>query len=84
MTVAAFDTLKAAEALAEAGIEELHARAIAHTMRDAVTEGVATRTGLATLETRLTVRFVGIAIGIVIANGAATVAAVVALVKLLP
>ena len=82
MTGAAFDTLKAAEALAEAGIEELHARAIAHTMRDAVTEGVATRTGLATLETRLTVRFV--AIGIVIANGAATVAAVVALVKLLP
>ena len=39
----AFDTLKAAEALAEAGIEERHARAIASTMRDAITEGVATK-----------------------------------------
>ena len=50
----------------------------------AVTEDVATRTDLATLETRLTVRFVGIAVGVVLANGADTVAAVAALVKLLP
>ena len=53
MTVAAFDTLKAAEALAEAGIEERHAKAIANTMRDAVTEGVATKADIARLETRI-------------------------------
>ena len=53
MTVAAFDTLKAAEALAEAGIEETHAKAIATTMREAVTEGVATKGDIARLETRI-------------------------------
>lgn len=53
MTVAAFDTLKAAEALAEAGIEEAHAKAIATTMREAVTEGVATKGDIARLETRI-------------------------------
>ena len=53
MTVAAFDTLKAAEALAEAGIEERHAKAIANTMRDAVTEGVATKGDIARLEARI-------------------------------
>lgn len=53
MTVAAFDTLKAAEALAEAGIEEAHAKAIATTMREAVTEGVATKADIARLETRI-------------------------------
>ena len=53
MTVAAFDTLKAAEALAEAGIEERHAKAIATTMREAVTEGVATKGDIARLETRI-------------------------------
>ena len=53
-----------------------------------MTEGVATKadlkTAVADLETRLTVRFVGIAVGIVLANAGATVAAVVALVNLLP
>ena len=67
MSDAAFDTLKAAEA---------HAKAIASTMRDAVTEGVATKADLAALETRLTVRLYGVAL--------AAGAAVVALVKLLP
>ena len=76
MSDAAFDTLKAAEALREAGIEEAHAKAIASTMRDAVTEGVATKADLAALETRLTVRLYGVAL--------AAGAAVVALVKLLP
>ena len=50
MTDAAFDTLKAAEALREAGIEEAHAKAIASTMRDAVTEGVATKAAVADLK----------------------------------
>ena len=72
----AFDTLKAAEALREAGVEEAHAKAIASTMRDAVTEGVATKADLAALETRLTVRLYGVAL--------AAGAAVVALIKLLP
>ena len=42
------------------------------------------KTAVADLETRLTVRFVGIAVGTVLANAGATVAAVVALVNLLP
>lgn len=37
-----FDTLEAAEALAAAGMAEAHAKAIAVTMRKAVTQGVAT------------------------------------------
>ena len=53
MTDAAFDTLKAAEALREAGIEEAHAKAIASTMRDAVTEGVATKAAVADLKTEI-------------------------------
>ena len=91
MTAAAFDTLKAAEALAEAGIEEAHAKAIAETVRRATAADrneLATKADLevdlAGLETRLTVRFVGIAVGIVLANAGATVAAVAALVNLLP
>lgn len=39
-----FDTLEAAEALAAAGMAEAHAKAIAMTMRKAVTQGVATST----------------------------------------
>ena len=74
MSDAAFGTLKATEALRGAGIEEAHAKAI--TMRDAVTEGVATKADLAALETRLTVRLHGVAL--------AAGAAVVALIKLLP
>ena len=53
MTAATFDTLKAAEALREAGIAEAHAKAIANAMRDAVTEGVATKTDIARLEARI-------------------------------
>ena len=74
--------------------EEVHdceAEAHAESVRDAITQDVATKAdiarledkmdkGLAALETRMTVRFVGIAIGIVLANAGVTVAAVVALV----
>lgn len=87
MTDAAFDTLRAAEALAEAGVEEAHAKAIAETVRRATAADrneLATKADLkvdfAGLETRLTVCFVGI----VLANAGATIAAVVALVNLLP
>ena len=51
MTAATFDTLKAAEALREAGIAEAHA--IANAMRDAVAEGVATKTDIARLEAQI-------------------------------
>ena len=76
MTIAAFDTLKTAETLAEAGIEEAHAKAIVGAMRNAVSEGVATKSdleaGLARLEAHMYVGFL------------ATIGVVVALVKLIP
>ena len=50
MTAYAFDTLKAADELIAAGIDSKHARAITATMRDAVTEGVATKADVAKLE----------------------------------
>ena len=99
MGATAFDTYAAAKTLREAGFDERQAEAAVTMVRDAVTEGVATKADLdkglgalkaelktdkADLETRLTVRSVGIAIGIVLANAGATVAAVAALVKLLP
>ena len=76
MTVATFDTCAAAKALREAGFDEAQAEAAVAMVRDAATEGGATKTDLAGLETRLTVRFYG---GLL-----AAVAAVVALMKLLP
>ena len=50
MPAYAFDTLKAADALIAAGIASKHARAITETMRDAVTEGVATKSDIAELK----------------------------------
>lgn len=80
MTVATFDTYAAAKALREAGFDEAQAEAAVAMVRDAVTEGVATKADLraeiAGLETRLTIRLGGL----VIAVGGL----VVALVKLLP
>ena len=76
MTVATFDTYAAAKALREAGFDEAQAEAAVAMVRDAVTEGAATKTDLASLETRLAVRFYG--------GPLAAVAAVVALMKLLP
>ena len=106
MASVAFDTLSYARRLKAAGVDEAQAEAHAEAVRDAITEGVATKDDLdrglaslrtdmaelraefkadvANLETRLTVRFVGIAVGIVLANAGATVAAVMALVNLLP
>lgn len=48
-----FDTLEAAEALAAAGMAEAHAKAIAVTMRKAVTQGVATSGDVRRVEDRL-------------------------------
>ena len=53
MPACAFDTLKAADALIAAGIDSTHARAITETMRDAVTEGVATKADIARINGRL-------------------------------
>ena len=53
MTAAAFDTLKTAEELADAGLPEAHAKAIAGAMRNAVSEGVATKADIARLETQI-------------------------------
>ena len=50
MTGATFDTLKAAEALREAGVEERQAKATVDMVREAVTEGVATKTDIADLK----------------------------------
>lgn len=48
-----FDTLEAAEALAAAGMAEAHAKAIATTMRKAVTQGVATGADVRRVEDRM-------------------------------
>ena len=48
-----FDTLEAAEALAAAGMAEAHAKAIATTMRNAVTQGVATGADVRRVEDRV-------------------------------
>ena len=56
MPACAFDTLKAADALIAAGIDSTHARAITETMRDAVTEGVATKADIAELKARLDIQ----------------------------
>ena len=53
MTVATFDTYAAAKALREAGFDEAQAEAAVTMVRDAVTEGVATKADLAALEIRL-------------------------------
>lgn len=52
MGVATFDTLKAVEALEEAGVEKGQAKATVAMVRNAVTEGVATKTDIAGLEAR--------------------------------
>ena len=72
VTATGFDTLAYARRLKEAGVDEAQAEAV----RDAVTEGVATKTDLASLETRLT-RFV-------LAVAAGQAALIVTLLRLLP
>ncbi len=73
----AFDTLTAAEALQDAGIDPKHARAIVATARDAAGAGrseLATKTDLAALESRLIWRMVGIVAVLLAAQGALIVA----------
>ena len=80
VTATGFDTLTYARRLKEAGVDEAQAEAHAEAVRDAVTEGVATKadldTGLAALKTDM----LKVAIGIVFANAGLTFA----LLKLLP
>ena len=53
MTDTTFDTLEAAEALVRAGLQERHAKAIAVTVRKAVSEGVATKADIREVETKI-------------------------------
>ena len=79
MAEAAFDTLAAARALKDAGVEPEHAEAIANAVREAANasrEELATKADLAALELRLTNKLYAVAIGI----AGVTVAAV----KLIP
>lgn len=64
MPSATFDTHEAVKALSEAGLNERQAEAITATVRDAVTEGVATKADLAALEARLTWRIVTVAVAV--------------------
>ncbi len=50
-----FDTLEAAEALSRAGLQERHAKAIAVTVRKAVSEGVATKADIRELDAKIDV-----------------------------
>ena len=51
MPVATFDTQAAADALRDAGVAEAQAKATVAMVRDAVTEGVATKTDIEGLKT---------------------------------
>lgn len=70
MTATAFDTLKTVRELEAAGVEPRHAEAITAAMRDAVTEGVATKADIAGLEMRMVKFGFGLALGIVAMNTA--------------
>ena len=79
MTATTFDTLEIVRDLEAAGVERRQAEAHAEAMAKAANAGhgeLATKTDMANLETRLTVRFIGIAVG--------QVALIVALLKLFP
>ena len=54
MTVATFDTYAAAKTLRQAGFNEGQAEAAVAMVRDAITEGVATRSDVAGIEGQLT------------------------------
>ena len=86
MSVAAatFDTYAAAKALREAGFNEGQAEAAVAMVRNAFTEGVATKADVRTAVADLRAGMLKIAIGIVLANTTLTVGLTVALVKLLP
>ena len=86
MSVAAatFDTYAAAKALREAGFNEGQAEAAVAMVRNAFTEGVATKADVRTAVADLRAEMLKIAIAIVLANTILTVGLTVALVKLLP
>ncbi len=73
MAAGTFDTLRAAKALTAAGFDADQAEAITGITRDAVSEGVATKAGLAALENRMLRFGVGLAFAIVAAQTALTV-----------
>ena len=53
MSAMTFDTLKVAESLKTAGIDEAHARAIVTAMRQAINENSATKADLAVVKSEL-------------------------------
>ena len=69
MTVATFDTHAAVTALRKAGFEERQAEAAVAMVRDAVTEGVATKADVDRLETKMDAGFAALkwVVGIVAA-----------------
>ena len=76
-----FDTLSYARRLKEAGVDEAQAEAHAEAVRAAITEGAATKADIVRLEAKVETGLAGlkadmlkVAIGIVIANAALTVA----------
>jgi hypothetical protein len=58
--MAAFDTLRAVDALTRAGLDGKQARAIVETMTDSMHVNLATKADLAALELRLTVKLGGV------------------------
>ena len=79
-----FDTYAAAKALRAAGFNQDQAEAAVAMVRDAFTEGVATKADVRAAAADLKADMMKIAIGIVIANATLTVGLTVALIKLLP
>ena len=59
-TSAAFDTLSVAKRLIAVGVERRQAEAHAEAIRDAMAENAATKTDVASLETRITAEVAGI------------------------
>ncbi len=74
VTTTGFDTLAYARRLKAAGVDEAQAEAHAEAVRDAITEGVATRADLKAAVADLKADMLKVAIGIVFANAGLTFA----------
>ena len=74
VTTTGFDTLAYARRLKAAGVDEAQAEAHAEAVRDAITEGVATRADLKAAVADLKADVLKVAIGIVFANAGLTFA----------
>ena len=74
VTATGFDTLACARCLKAAGVDEAQAEAHAEAVRDAITEGVATRADLKAAVADLKADMLKVAIGIVFANAGLTFA----------